>query len=327
MKRIRHLAVALSVGLTVVAASGARAATFGPNLDTAVADNAYGCGSVYLSACTVIDPLHTDMEMVLPDPVKYGNQTGVVTAIHVKYPSAAPPTPVQFVVVEWSGRPGEGQPFPSGVMAVSDRVTLRPGMNHFNTNLPVDFRLAPNGFESWSQISLTMLDGSAPIPGQSGGPYATTGLILDSYQPLTSVVADLTTVPHTPQISGFYPMTLLMAGDVTITTKAAETTPVADDDDTGDEDQGTDDTGDDGTTDDEQVTQMNLVQCVVPNLKGLRLAAARRSLARAHCGAGKVTRPKSRKGRKRGLVVKSTNPRPGTILAEDARVAITLRRA
>lgn len=85
------------------------------------------------------------MELVLSDPVVNGNQAGVVTAIHVKSAASAPG---QFVVVEWSGRPGEANPFPSGVMAVSQQVTLQPGINNFNTNLPVDRRLASNGFES-----------------------------------------------------------------------------------------------------------------------------------------------------------------------------------
>jgi hypothetical protein len=35
--------------------------------------------------------------------------------------------PAQFIVVEWSGRPGAGEPFPSGVMALSEQVTLHVG--------------------------------------------------------------------------------------------------------------------------------------------------------------------------------------------------------
>jgi hypothetical protein len=74
---------------------------------------------------------------------------------------SAATAPAQFVVVEWSGKPGEGQPFPSGVMAVSQTVTLQPGIDNFNTSLPVDRRRAPNGFESWSEVALTILDGSS----------------------------------------------------------------------------------------------------------------------------------------------------------------------
>ena len=124
----------------------------------------------------------------------------------------------RFVVVEWSGQPGLGQPFPSGVMALSDVVTLHPGMNNFNKNLAVDFRLAPNGFESWSDLALTLLDPMAPIPAQLGGAHATTGLLLDNGKPLTQVTPELTVPPHSLVISGFPPGTLLVSGDVRNTT-------------------------------------------------------------------------------------------------------------
>ena len=156
-----------------------------------------------------------DMELVLPDPVANGNQTGVVTAIHVKSAATAP---AQFVAVEWSGKPGDGNPFPSGVMALSQQVTLQPGINNFNTNLPVDRRLASNGYESWTVVSLNILDGSSPIPAQSGGSFATTGLLLDAGRPLTATTADLTLPPHNVAVGGLPPATLLMSGDVTITT-------------------------------------------------------------------------------------------------------------
>jgi len=159
---------------------------------------------------------------VLPDPVVNGNQSGVVTAIHVKSAATAP---AQFVVVEWSGRPGEGNPFPSGVMALSERVTLHPGVNDFNTNLPVDFRLAANGFESWSVVALNILDGTSPIPAQLGGGYATTGVLLDAGAPLTQTTADLTAVPHNVAVGGLPPATLLMSGEVTIKKPATTTTP------------------------------------------------------------------------------------------------------
>jgi hypothetical protein len=204
------------VALLVPAAASAQAATFGPDLSGATADNTYSCGLAGgFSGCTVQDPLQTDMELVLPDPVLSGNQTGVVSAIHVLSAATAP---AQFVVVEWSGKPGLGQPFPSGVMAVSAQVTLQPGLNNFNTNLPVDRRLASNGFESWSEISLNILDGTSPIPAQLGGAFATTGLLFDNGLPLTQTTSDLTVPPHNVVVSGFPPATLLMSGDVTITT-------------------------------------------------------------------------------------------------------------
>jgi hypothetical protein len=216
--RLRRLARALPLlALCLLALpTAAHAVTFGPDLDTATPDYPYGCNLVWASqGCTLQDPLQHDMELVLPDPVVSGDQTGVVTAIHVK---AAAPAPAQFVVVEWSGKPGDGNPFPSGVMALSAPVTLQPGMNHFNTNLPVDRRLAANGFESWSVVSLTILNGTSPIPAQSGGSFSETGVLLDNGGPLTQTTSDLTGVPHNVQVGGLPPARLLMAGDLTITT-------------------------------------------------------------------------------------------------------------
>jgi prepilin-type processing-associated H-X9-DG protein len=205
----------LSLLLIVVLAVPAEAATFGPDLGGAT-PNFPSCGAYgWSQGCTLIDPLADDMELVLPDPVAHGNQTGVVTAIHVKSAATAP---AQFVVVEWSGKPGEGQPFPSGVMAVSAPVTLQPGINNFNTNLPVDFRLGSDGFETWSQVSLTILNGTSPVPAQYSGGFAEMGTLSDGWAPLTQTVADLTAVPHNPQVGGLPPARLLMSGEVTITT-------------------------------------------------------------------------------------------------------------
>jgi hypothetical protein len=215
MKMRRYL-LPLMAGILLALPAAAHAVSFGPDLTTASPNNPYTCGSAGdWSGCTIQDPMSLDMENVLPDPISHGNQTGVVTDMHVL---SAGTTQAQFVVVEWSGQPGLGQPFPSGVMALSDVVTLHPGMNNFNTNLPVDFRLAPNGFESWSDIALTLFDPTAPIPAQLGGTYATTGLLSDNGNPLTQVTPDLTVPPHNVAISGFPPATLLMSGDVTITT-------------------------------------------------------------------------------------------------------------
>jgi hypothetical protein len=103
-------------------------------------------------------------------------------------------------------------------MAVSQHVTLQPGVNNFNTNLPIDRRLATNGFETWSVVSLNILNGVSAIPAESGGSIATTGFLLDNGQPLTQTVADLTAAPHYVAVGGLPPATLLMSGEVTITT-------------------------------------------------------------------------------------------------------------
>jgi hypothetical protein len=216
MRGMRRGLPVLVAAILVLAAATAEAATFGPDLTAATANYPYSCGFAGgSSGCTLQDPLNDDMELVLPDPVAHGNQTAVVTAIHVRSTATAP---AQFVAVEWSGRPGEANPFPSGVMAVSQQVTLQPGLNNFNTNLPVDRRLASNGFESWSVVSLDILNGSSPIPAESGGSFATTGFLLDNGLPLTQTVADLTVPPHYVSVGGLPPATLLMSGEVTITT-------------------------------------------------------------------------------------------------------------
>jgi hypothetical protein len=59
--------------------------------------------------------------------------------------------------------------------------------------------------------------------------------------------------------------------------------------------------------------------CVVPNLKGDKLAGARRALAAAHCRLGIVHRPVRRHGT---LRVRRQSPRAGKRLADDARVAL-----
>jgi hypothetical protein len=213
---MRRSLLPLIAGTVLALPAAAQAISFGPDLTTATPNNPYSCGDAGgWSGCTIQDSIYTDMEMVLPDPLVHGNQTGVVTAMHVV--SAGTAT-AQFVSVEWSGKPGEGQPFPSGVLAVSQQVTLHPGLNNFTTNLPVDFRLAANGYESWSDVSLTILTPTSPIPAQLGGTNASTGLIFDNGFPLTQTSSDLTVAPHNVEISGFPPATLLMSGDVTITT-------------------------------------------------------------------------------------------------------------
>jgi hypothetical protein len=68
------------------------------------------------------------------------------------------------------------------------------------------------------------------------------------------------------------------------------------------------------------------VKCRVPKLKGLSLAKAKRRLRAAHCKLGKVKRPKLRKGRGTivRLVVKKQSPRPGKVLAKNAKVRVSL---
>jgi hypothetical protein len=220
----RATTVRVVVAAATLAAASAHAIPFGPDLTTAVADNPYSCSfplassppGIYPYGCTTADAGQTNMSLVLPDPVFNGNQTGVVTAMHVLSAATAP---AQFVVVAWAGTPQVIEPpFPSAVTAVSEQFTLHPGLNNFNTNLPVEFQLHDNGFETWSIVCLNILDGSSPLPAQLGGAFSTTGLLFDNGRPLTQTAVDLTIPPHNTAISGFPPMTLLMSGDVTITT-------------------------------------------------------------------------------------------------------------
>ena len=63
--------------------------------------------------------------------------------------------------------------------------------------------------------------------------------------------------------------------------------------------------------------------CKVPKLVGLSLAKAKSALGAAGCTAGKVTKPKPKKGRKLGaLVVKSSAPGAGA--STSGSVALTL---
>ncbi len=67
-------------------------------------------------------------------------------------------------------------------------------------------------------------------------------------------------------------------------------------------------------------------RCVVPRLRGLSLSRARRALSAAHCRLGRVTRPRARRGRRLPpLVVRSSRPGTGAVLAENASVAVTLK--
>jgi PASTA domain len=66
------------------------------------------------------------------------------------------------------------------------------------------------------------------------------------------------------------------------------------------------------------------VACVVPGLKGKKLAAARKSLARAHCRAGKVTKRFSATVRT-GTVI-SQKPSPGKHLKKGAQVSLVVSK-
>ncbi len=63
--------------------------------------------------------------------------------------------------------------------------------------------------------------------------------------------------------------------------------------------------------------------CVVPQLEGERLAAARTALVKAHCRVGRVRAPSGRHG---PLVVIAEGPRPGRRLAHGSAVNVTLGR-
>jgi uncharacterized repeat protein (TIGR02543 family) len=65
-------------------------------------------------------------------------------------------------------------------------------------------------------------------------------------------------------------------------------------------------------------------KCIVPNVKGKTLAAAKRKLTRANCALGKVTRAYSARVKK-GLVI-SQKPVAGRKLAKGAKVAVVASR-
>jgi PASTA domain len=66
-------------------------------------------------------------------------------------------------------------------------------------------------------------------------------------------------------------------------------------------------------------------QCVVPRLKGLPVAFAKRLLSAANCGLGKVTKKKARRRSQVGKVL-SQKTRAGTALAQGTKVAVTVGR-
>jgi hypothetical protein len=62
-------------------------------------------------------------------------------------------------------------------------------------------------------------------------------------------------------------------------------------------------------------------KCIVPKLAGKTLAQAKTALSKAHCALGKITKPKKAKG---ALVVKSTSPAAGKVLAANTKVSLKL---
>jgi hypothetical protein len=73
----------------------------------------------------------------------------------------------------------------------------------------------------------------------------------------------------------------------------------------------------------ERAALARLPKCVVPRLKGDSLTDARRALGRAHCGLGRLTKPRDYRG---PLVVVKQGVHSGSKLAAGSRVALTLRR-
>jgi hypothetical protein len=71
------------------------------------------------------------------------------------------------------------------------------------------------------------------------------------------------------------------------------------------------------------VTVTEPAKCVVPNLKGLKLAKARTALKNANCTVGKVTRKKS--SQKKTVVLKQ-GKKAGAVLAHGSKITLTIAR-
>ena len=70
-------------------------------------------------------------------------------------------------------------------------------------------------------------------------------------------------------------------------------------------------------------TKVPPVQCVVPKLKGLKLAKARTAAKKAHCAVGKVKRKKSAK---RATVVLKQGAKAGSVLVQGSKIALTVAK-
>jgi hypothetical protein len=68
--------------------------------------------------------------------------------------------------------------------------------------------------------------------------------------------------------------------------------------------------------------QPGATRCVVPKVKGKTLAVAKKRLAKAHCGVGRITRkkgPRSKKG-----IVLAQQPKPGTVKPSGSKVKLVV---
>jgi hypothetical protein len=70
-------------------------------------------------------------------------------------------------------------------------------------------------------------------------------------------------------------------------------------------------------------TEVTPVQCVVPKLKGLKLAAARKAAGKAHCAVGKVKRKQSAK---KATTVLKQGAKAGSVLAQGSKIALTVAK-
>ena len=69
------------------------------------------------------------------------------------------------------------------------------------------------------------------------------------------------------------------------------------------------------------------LNCTVPEVVGKKLRTAKRKIRAAGCAVGQVSRPRAKKGKKRGpLVVRSSKPRAGRTLPAGGEVDLVLRR-
>lgn len=70
------------------------------------------------------------------------------------------------------------------------------------------------------------------------------------------------------------------------------------------------------------------VPCVVPSVEGMAVSGAESMLIASHCAVGSVTAPRRKGSASRGsLVVASSGPAAGTMVANGTKVDLTLRRA
>jgi PASTA domain-containing protein len=70
-------------------------------------------------------------------------------------------------------------------------------------------------------------------------------------------------------------------------------------------------------------TKVTPVQCVVPKLKGLKLAKARKAATKAHCAVGKVKRKHSAK---KATTVLKQGAKAGSVLAQGSKIALTVAK-